>query len=158
MLRGLGTNSRFWRAALILLGGWLVLEIALMQLVSARIGWGATLAFLSIKGGIGLVLIGFLAFRGLAALKNPANRVPGSQSIRTGFGVASGILITLPGLVPPLVGIALFSPSLQNAIVARFGRPKPAPSPKAIDLEAGDYREIRRKKLTTRRRARKSIA
>jgi UPF0716 family protein affecting phage T7 exclusion len=158
MPRRIGTSRRIWRAGLILLGGWLLLEVALLQLVSARVGWGITLAFLSIKGGIGLVLVGVLAYRGFNSLRNPAGDRPGGRSISAGFGVASGILITLPGLLPPLLGIALLSPSLQSAILARFAPAPATGSPKAFDLEASDWREIRRRKLSARRRPRKSIA
>ncbi len=134
-----------------------MLEAALLQLVAARIGWGAMLAILSVKGGIGLLLIAVLAWRGFHSIRANAAG-PGERSLRAGFGVASGVLITLPGIVPPLVGIALFSPSLQNAILARFGRSKPSGPPRQIDLSADEWRETRRKKLAPSRRKPKSMA
>lgn len=136
-------RGRFWRAGLVLLGGWFLLEFALMKLVAARIGWEATLAFLTIKGGIGLLLIGVLVWRGMA-------RIRAGGGVRAGFGVASGILITLPGLALPLFGVALFTPSLQEAILRRLQRKPPAP-PKAFDLEKDDWREVRRRKLPGRK-------
>ena len=152
----LSISRRAIRAGIILLAGWLVLEIVLLQLVSARIGWGATLAFLSIKGGLGLFLVGFLTLRGFSRLKSISQLKPGTSALKTVFGVVSGILITLPGLIPPLVGIALFSPSLQTAILARFFAKTAEPASRDIDLEDGEWREVRRKKLATRPRLRKA--
>lgn len=156
MARSTALSPRLLRAGIILLAGWLLLEAALLQLVAARIGWGLTLAILSVKGGIGLVLIAVLAWRGFHAIR--ARTGPGERSLRAGFGVASGILITLPGVLPPLVGIALFSPSLQNAILARFRAPRPAGPPRQIDLAADEWHEKRRRKLIQRRRKPKSMA
>jgi len=149
-------SGRVVRAGVILLAGWLVLEIALLQLVAARLGWGSTLAFLSIKGGVGLFLIGFMTFRGFSRLKSVSQLKPGASGLKTVFGVISGILITLPGLIPPLIGIALFSPSAQNAVLKRFFGKKEAPSSRDIDLDDGEWREVRRKKLATRPRSRKA--
>lgn len=151
-------SPRLLRAGLVLLAGWLLLEAALLQLVAARIGWGLTLAILSIKGGIGLVLVAVLAWRGFHSIRAGAGTRPGERSLRAGFGVASGILITLPGLVPPLVGLALFSPSLQEAIIARFRAPRPSGVPRQIDLSEEEWQETRRRKLTQRRRKPKSMA
>lgn len=151
-------SPRLLRAGLVLLAGWLLLEAALLQLVAARIGWGLTLAILSIKGGIGLVLVAVLAWRGFHSIRTGAGTRPGERSLRAGFGVASGILITLPGLVPPLVGLALFSPSLQEAIIARFRAPAPSGAPRQIDLSTEEWQETRRRKLTQRRRKPKSMA
>ncbi len=148
-------RGRWLRAGTILLGGWLVLEIALIQLVAARIGWGATLAFLSIKGGIGLFLIGFLTIRGFSQLKPGAGFLTGRGSFQAFFGVASGILITLPGLIPPLLGVALFAPSLQNAILKRLFGAIETSSPREIDLDAGEWQEVRRRKPATKPRPRK---
>lgn len=143
-------SGRMVRAGGILLAGWLLLEIALLQLVAARVGWGATLAFLSIKGGIGLLVIGIMTMRGFSRLKSVSQLKPGTMGLRMIFGVVSGILITLPGLIPPLLGIGLFSPSLQHAVLRRFlGVKKPAPS-RDIDLDEGEWREVRRRKLSTK--------
>jgi len=150
-------SSRLLRAGVILLAGWLLLETALLQLIAARIGWGMTLAFLSVKGGVGLLLIAVLAWRGFHSIRANAAG-PGERSLRAGFGVASGILITLPGVVPPLIGIALFSPSLQGTILARFRRREPSGPPRQIDLSAEEWRETRRRKLAPSRRKPKSMA
>lgn len=157
MARASAFSSRLLRAGIVLLAGWLLLEAALLQLVAARIGWAMTLAILSVKGGIGLLLIAVLAWRGFHSIRANAAG-PGERSLRAGFGVASGVLITLPGIVPPLVGIALFSPSLQAAILARFRRSKPEEPPRQIDLSADEWRETRRKKLAPSRRKPKSMA
>ena len=150
-------SGRMVRAGVILLAGWLLLEIALLQLVAVRLGWGTTLAFLSIKGGVGLFLIGFMTFRGFSRLKSISQLKPGASGLRTVFGVISGILITLPGLIPPLIGIALFSPSAQGAVLARFfGKREAAAPPRDIDLEDSEWHEIRRRKRITRPRTRKA--
>lgn len=149
-------SRRFIRAGLVLLAGWLLLEIALLQLVAARIGWGLTLAVMTVKGGVGLLLIGFLGFRSLARLNTISDLRPGEASIRALFGIASGILITLPGLILSLVGIALFTPSLQRVILARFLAGSSKPATKHFDLDADEWQEIRRKKLATRVRSRKA--
>lgn len=140
-------SRRILRAGIILLAGWVTLEIVLFQLVAARIGWGALLALLSIKGGIGLFLIGALMVRGLATIRTDALHRRGLEAVaRAGFGVASAVLIVIPGLIPPLIGVALFSPSLQAAILRRFGPfveavPKTT-AEKNFDLAADDWREV----------------
>lgn len=149
-------SGRTVRAAGILLAGWLLLEVALLQLVAARVGWGATLAFLSIKGGIGLLVIGIMTARGFARLKSISQLKPGTTGLRTIFGVVSGILITLPGLIPPILGIALFSPSLQQVVLRRFFGARESARSRDIDLDEGEWREVRRKKLSTRPRSRKA--
>lgn len=172
MAAAFSISGRMVRAGVILLLGWLLLEIALLQLVAARIGWGATLAFLSIKGGAGLILVGYMTLRGFSKLKSMARRKPDApdpgitglgtvSGLGAVFGVISGILITLPGLIPPLLGIVLLSPSVQGGLLRRFsGAGKRAgratSPPREIDLESGEWREIRRKKLATRARSRKA--
>lgn len=154
MVSSFSISGRMVRAGGILLAGWLLLEVALLQLVAARVGWGTTLAFLSIKGGIGLFVIGVMTARGFSRLKSVSQLKPGATGLRTVFGVVSGILITLPGLIPPLLGIALFSPSLQQGVLRRFfGAREPVKS-RHIDLEEGEWREVRRRKLSTRQSTR----
>jgi UPF0716 family protein affecting phage T7 exclusion len=157
MVTTFSISGRVIRAGAILLAGWFVLEIALMQLVAARIGWGATLALLSIKGGLGLLIIGIMTVRGFRRLKSISEFKAGATSFRTVFGLVSGILITLPGLIPPLIGIALFTPSLQHWVLRRMiaSRSEAGPS-KDIDLPEHEWREIRRKKLATKARSRKA--
>jgi UPF0716 family protein affecting phage T7 exclusion len=155
MVSTFAISGRMVRAGGILLAGWLLLEIALLQLVAARVGWGVTLAFLSIKGGIGLLVIGIMTVRGFSRLKSISQLKPGTMGLRTIFGVVSGILITLPGLIPPLLGIALFTPSLQHAVLRRFLGAKETVQSKDIDLDESEWREVRRKKLSTSARSRK---
>ena len=125
-----------------------MLEFALLQLVATRIGWGATMAFLSVKGGIGLLIIGFMIARGMRHLRQAGTlrmAITGQKGI---FAVISGILITLPGLLPPLAGIALFSPSAQKAVLSWFLRDKANPkAPRDFDLDDSEWREVKRRKL-----------
>jgi UPF0716 family protein affecting phage T7 exclusion len=157
MVTAFSISGRVTRAGAILLAGWLLLEIALMQLVAARIGWAATLALLSIKGGLGLLIIGIMTVRGFRRLKSISEFKAGATSFRTVFGLASGILITLPGLIPPLIGIALFTPSLQHWVLRRITTARSEPGQgKNIDLPEHEWQEIRRKKLATKARSRKA--
>lgn len=144
-------TGRIGRATLLLVAGWLVLEYALMQLVAARIGWGATLAFLSVKGGAGLLLVGVLTIRGLRSLgKNGFTRA-GSGVM---FGVISGVLITLPGLAPSLLGIALFAPSVRAALLKRFKPDVSHQAPRDIDLTDDQWREVRTRRIAKKSKSR----
>lgn len=141
-----GLPRRFLRAGLILLLGWLALEAVLLHLVAERIGWGSTIAILTVKGGLGLLILGWLTLRGLGRLRGRLE--PGDmlrRGISAGFGIASAILIALPGLVPAAAGIALFSPSLRGWVIRRFSV-KDAGNPREIVLEDGEWRELRRRK------------
>lgn len=143
-------SRRLLRAGLLLLGGWAVLEYALMTLIAARIGWGMTLVLLSLKGGLGLLLVGWMALRGLRKVRLARGTLGASLSL--GFSVASGVLIALPGLVPALVGIALFSPSLRSGLVRRLAGKAGTQAPRDIDLEPEAWREVKRRKLARRPR------
>ena len=142
-------RARILRAGVIALIGWLTLEAALLHLIAARIGWGLTIAIMSIKGGLGLLLVGFLALRGLSGLSERLRNKQGGTvfGIKTGFSVASAVLITIPGLVPTLLGIAVLSPSLQKALIRRFKGKTPPENPRDIDLDREEWREVRRKRL-----------
>jgi UPF0716 family protein affecting phage T7 exclusion len=146
-------SSRLLRSLIVALAGWLLLEFVLMQLIAARIGWGATLAFLSVKGGAGLLLVGVLTARGLRRLsRGELTRAGGS----VGFGIASAVLITLPGIFPTLLGIALFAPSFRAALLKRF-TPTPegkAQGPREIDLEDSEWRELRARRLAKKTKPR----
>jgi UPF0716 family protein affecting phage T7 exclusion len=48
-------------------------------------------------------------------------------------------LLVIPGFAAGLAGLALFSPSVRQALARRFGRKRQGP--KAFDLEPGDWRE-----------------
>lgn len=120
-----------------------MLEYALGHLIADRIGWGLTVLLLSIKGGIGILLVGAVA---LGGLKRLGKGTPGRQGIDLGFSLASAILITLPGIVPTLVGISLFAPSVRNAVLARF-RPKTEEPSRDLELAPQDWREVRTRRL-----------
>lgn len=140
--------SRRWLRAAVLLGaGWLVLEFVLGQLIAERIGGGPTVLFLSIKGGIGILMVGALALSGLKRLGKGG---PGRKGLDLAFSLASAVLITLPGLVPTLIGIALFAPSVRSWVLRQFKTGAPE-APRDFDLAPNDWREVR-----TRRIARKT--
>ena len=146
MASGSGIPRRLARAGLILLLGWLALEAVLLHLVAERIGWGLTIAILTVKGGLGLLILGWLTMRGLGRLRGRLDPNDMLRSgISAGFGIASAILIALPGLVPTALGIALFSPSLRGWIIRKFARKK-AENRQEVVLEEGEWREVRRRK------------
>lgn len=136
------------RPLLILLAGWLLLEYVVLELLAARIGWGAVLVIMSLKGGCGLILLVMLT---LAAARAGRKAGPGKTLEAMIFPVISGILIALPGLLPMLFGIALFSPSLRIAVAAWWRtRSMPAQDPRLLELEANEWKEIGTKKARRR--------
>lgn len=139
------------RPFLILLAGWLVLEFVLLELLAARIGWGAVMIILSPKGGLGLIfLIGLTLFA--ARQFRQAKRADGIM-----FPLISGILVALPGLFPMLVGIALFSPSLRNGLRGWWARrSQPAEDPRMLELPATEWKEIGTKKPRKRAKSTKA--
>jgi UPF0716 family protein affecting phage T7 exclusion len=142
------------RPFLILIAGWMVLEFVLLELLAARIGWGTVLVLVSLKGGLGLialVLITVLAGRA-ARRRQGVDRIAALT-----FPLASGILIALPGLIPMLVGIALFSPSLRNTVSDWWRRRSDETGdPRLLDLPASEWKEIGAKK--SRRKAKSAKA
>lgn len=136
------------RPLLILIGGWIMLESVVMMLISARIGWGSVLIFLSIKGGLGLLALVWLTLR---AAREARRKITEQRLGDLVFPVLSGILIALPGLVPMLVGIALFSPSLREGVRSWWKRrAQPEPDPRLIELPDSEWQEIRTKKIRRR--------
>lgn len=142
------------RPFLILIAGWMVLEFVLLELLAARLGWGTVLVLVSLKGGLGLialVLITMMAGRA-ARRRQGVDRIAALT-----FPMASGILIALPGLIPMLVGIALFSPSLRKGVTEWWQRRSAPPDdPRLVELPASEWIEIGAKK--TRRKAKSSKA
>jgi UPF0716 family protein affecting phage T7 exclusion len=115
-----GLTPRWRRAGLILIGGWLVLEVALAQLLAARLGWGLTLTLQALKGGFALLLLGFFGLQALTRFARGETRGKLRTFRAAGFGLMSLILFALPGWLPTLLGLALFSPSLQHEILRRW--------------------------------------
>lgn len=149
MAISLPPSKRWLRAGLLLGAGWLVLEYALGSLIAERIGWGLTVLLLSIKGGVGILLVGALALSGLRRLGKGQSGV-GRGGLDLAFSLASAILITLPGIVPTFAGIALFAPSVRAMVLRQF-RPGTKQASRNFDLAPQDWREVR-----TRRVARKA--
>jgi UPF0716 family protein affecting phage T7 exclusion len=133
---------------LVLLAGWLLLEYVLLELLAARIGWGLVLALLSLKGGLGLLV---LAFMTVSAARTVRASKDLGRFAAIGFPLASGILIALPGLIPMLVGIALFSPTLRGRVTSwRHNRASRQSDPRMLELQTSEWTEIGPKK--TRRK------
>jgi UPF0716 family protein affecting phage T7 exclusion len=138
-------KPRLFRAGTILLLGWLALEIVLMQIVAARIGWGLLILLMAVKGGAGILLVGAMMMRGLRAVAQAARAGnPVLHVADAGFPVAGAVLIAMPGFIPALVALALFVPAFRRLIRQRlFGAtPEPSGSPRDIDLQDSDWREV----------------
>ena len=140
------------RPLLILVAGWMLLEFVLLELLAARLGWGLVLALVSLKGGLGLIALVLIT---LLARRAARGRQGLDRIAALGFPMASGILIALPGLIPMLLGIALFSPSLRKAVIAGWQRRSGgAKDPRFFELPATEWKEIGAKKT---RRSAKSV-
>lgn len=142
----------YMRFGLLALVFWVVLEVMLAKLIANRFGWGTTILLHTIKGGLGLLLIGLLLASGLKRLRESLRAgeiVQGGSSVL--FPLASAILITLPGLVPAMIGLMLFSPSIRTLIRQKIAGKAAQQGPGEIDLSADEWHET--KKPTRIRRA-----
>jgi UPF0716 family protein affecting phage T7 exclusion len=96
---------------------WVIFEWFLFRALSNQIGTFASIVFYVAKGGLGLLLLGL-------AVRRIGTGLP--QALRQGrvgetastllLSVIGAVLIALPGLIPALFGIALFSPSMRRKI------------------------------------------
>ena len=119
---------------------WFVVEWLLFGLIAGQIGWFPTIVLSIVKGGAGLVLLGYVLRRmqlGLRDLSKGNARFSLGEPLLAIFGA---ILICLPGFVATLIGLGLFAPSIRGHVLQRF---RTKTGDRAIDLEAGDYREIK---------------
>ena len=147
-----GSGARFLRAGLILVLGWVALEAAFAKLVANSFGWGFTVALHSIKGGIGLILLGVIGGSALMRLARGSHKLSIHGISQTGFGLLSAVLIALPGLIPALIGLALYSPSMRVKCLAWF-RPLRKSPPRQIELAPADYKELRARRPRKRLKA-----
>jgi hypothetical protein len=141
------------------LGVWILAETAVYGLISARIGGLLTFLLFVLKPVAGFLFLGQMLkrkFRSLAAKAN-GGMVIGSLN-GAGLAVLGAILMVVPGFLAGLVGLALLTPS----VLGRWGgrgpdagdRASRPMSPKEVDLEAGDWREIETPKLPRKRKPR----
>ena len=138
----LGQGKRFMRLALLALLLWIALELLLMTLIANRFGWGTTVLLHLLKGGFGLLLVGWLTLRGLTRLRDALSTgVLSEKGLSFGFPVARAVLIAIPGLIPALVGLALFSPSLRALVLRRFSGQARTTGPQEIDLSTDEWKE-----------------
>lgn len=153
-----GQGKRLARLALLALLLWIALELLLMKLIANRFGWGTTVLLHMLKGGFGLLLVGWLTLRGLTKLRNAlASGVMSEKGLAFGFPVASAVLIAIPGLIPALFGLALFSPSLRGLVLRRFTGERRAGGPQEIDLDADEWQETRTSRIRKPRQPRKTV-
>jgi UPF0716 family protein affecting phage T7 exclusion len=138
-------GKRAVRLMLLALLLWVALELLLMKLIANRFGWGTTVLLHMLKGGFGLLLVGWLTLRGLTKLRDAlSSGVLSEKGLSFGFPVASAVLIAIPGLIPSLFGLALFSPSLRAFILKRFTGGARTAGPQEIDLSVDEWHEARK--------------
>jgi UPF0716 family protein affecting phage T7 exclusion len=95
-----------------------------------------------LKAGFGLAMLFALTLRGLARLKDFARGSGAlSATLDTGFGVASAVLVALPGFLPAFFGLALFVPAIRARAIALFRMGETDAEPGVIDLGTGDWAE-----------------
>ena len=141
---------RFRRALLIGAIGWLALEIALLALIARKLGWGPTLAVVSLKGGIGLVALALgtaWAWRRVRAQSGTARLEAAAVPL------SAALLVALPGFLPALGALALAAPSARAALMRWIRTRGAAPDPLAIDLSPQEWREKGRRRARLPRKA-----
>jgi UPF0716 protein FxsA len=120
---------------------WLVMEWFLFGLISQAIGIFATLVLSVLKGGFGLILLGFVLRRfssSFGANKNNSSL----RLIEPALAILGAILICLPGFLTSIVGLALFAPSFR-AMIMGWGKTNTQHPNPTIDLTKADYHEVR---------------
>ena len=129
---------------------WFVVEWLLFGLIAQHLGWFLTIALSIVKGGLGLVLLGYV----LRKMQLNFRRMLDGGGIRLRLAepllaVLGAVMICLPGFVGTLIGLSLFAPSVRLRIIGRvmgggatFGKSRQPPG--TIELAADDYREIGR--------------
>jgi UPF0716 family protein affecting phage T7 exclusion len=133
--------------ALLFFLAWLIFEWLIFSAIAVRLGFFLTIFLYVAKGGLGLVLLAF-AFRRIGLSRG---RIASARNLTGVAGelaamALGAILIAIPGILPTLAGLALFSPSVRKRLGRWFlqreaggGR---ARNPDEIDLDAGDYRRM----------------
>lgn len=97
---------------------WPLVEIALIVWIGGKIGVWATLAWVLLTGGLGVMLMRLAALRGAVRLREglTAMRSPGPGIAAGMFGLLAGWLLFLPGFLGDVAGLLLLLPPVQTMI------------------------------------------
>jgi UPF0716 protein FxsA len=140
----------------ILVLGFVLAEIAGFILVGKALGVLATLALTVLATLTGVTL---LRHQGLATLERAKIEIRGRQMpARPLFDGAlqalAALLMIIPGFITDIIGLALFVPALRDVIWRRLAKqveahiarrpPRDGRAATIVELEAGDFRSIRR--------------
>jgi UPF0716 family protein affecting phage T7 exclusion len=136
---------------LLFAASWIIFEWLLFGMIARQIGTFAAVAFYIVKGGLGLLLLGLAVRRVGTGLSRAMRRGRVADSAGELFGaVAGAILITLPGLIPTLIGLALFAPSVRRWAGRFFIRRQEAgtasrrkSAPGEVELDPEEWRSDR---------------
>jgi UPF0716 protein FxsA len=122
---------------------WLVIEWFLFGLISQAIGIFPTIVLSVLKGGFGLILLGFVLRRFSSSFGSHKDDTS-LRFIEPALAILGAILICLPGFLTSIIGLALFAPSFR-AMVMGWGKmgAKTKGSNNTIDLAQTDYHEVR---------------
>ncbi len=123
--------------------GWIGLEFVLFWLCVQSIGVFPTLAFLTIKGGIGIILLA-TTLRGVFRTVVEGRFRQGVSHFGSALFVAAGaLLVLLPGFLSTFAGLALFSPSARTSIfrMIRRGRRKSGRET-IVALDPSEWRDV----------------
>jgi UPF0716 family protein affecting phage T7 exclusion len=102
---------------------WIIFEWFLFKALSNQFGFFASMVFYVAKGGLGLLLLGLTMRRIGTGLPQALRQGKAGEAASTLlFSVLGAVLIALPGLIPALFGIAVFSPSVRKKITSLMFR------------------------------------
>jgi UPF0716 protein FxsA len=122
---------------------WLVIEWFLFGLISRAIGIFPTIVLSVLKGGFGLILLGFVLRRFSSTFGSKTDDAT-FRLIEPALAILGAILICLPGFLTSIIGLALFAPSFR-AMIMGWGKmgAKSKGLNDTIDLAKTDYHEVR---------------
>jgi UPF0716 family protein affecting phage T7 exclusion len=130
-------------------GGWMLAETFVYGLISGQIGGLPTFILFVLKPVAGFMFLGQMLRRKFRAMATQApNGIVISSLNGAGMTVLGAILVVLPGFLAGLIGLALLTPSVMGRWKSKD---RPA-SPRELDLDATDWREIKEPKLPRKRK------
>ncbi len=108
---------------LLFAASWLIFEWFLFSALSRQIGTFGAVVFHVAKGGFGLLLLAIVVRR--VGMSLPRALRSGRIADSAGellASMAGATLISLPGLIPTFIGLALFAPSVRRTLGSYFTR------------------------------------